>query len=130
MNIVTKTITSLPEEVCNIIYEYYKLPFLDEIQNPFNKYTLKHCWTSDKFIVAGMHVQYYNHFYNYPRNNLEISGAAYLFEKFRAYNGKNLLLFVLFLQDREILKKSCRTNGIEFKERTPTKNLIKKLMKL
>jgi hypothetical protein len=27
MNIVTKTLTTLPEEVCNIIYEYYKLPF-------------------------------------------------------------------------------------------------------
>jgi len=35
MNIVTKTLTTLPEEVCNIIYEYYKLPFLAE---------LKKCW--------------------------------------------------------------------------------------
>ena len=31
MNLVAKTITALPEEVCNIIYEYYKLPFIDEL---------------------------------------------------------------------------------------------------
>jgi hypothetical protein len=31
MNIVTKTFTNLPDEVCNIIYEYYKLPFADEL---------------------------------------------------------------------------------------------------
>tara|TARA_B100000424_G_scaffold268669_1_gene263934 strand:+ start:5979 stop:6500 length:522 start_codon:yes stop_codon:yes gene_type:complete len=31
-NLVAKTLTALPEEVCNIIYEYYKLPFLEMIQ--------------------------------------------------------------------------------------------------
>lgn len=30
-NLVAKTLTALPEEVCNIIYEYYKLPFVDEL---------------------------------------------------------------------------------------------------
>ena len=32
--------------------------------------------------------------------------------------------------DREMLKVKCRQNGIEYKERTPTKILIKKLMSL
>ena len=36
MNIVSKTFTTLPAEVCNIIHQYYKLPFVDELIECFN----------------------------------------------------------------------------------------------
>ena len=32
MNIVSNTFTALPAEICNIIYQYYKLPFADELK--------------------------------------------------------------------------------------------------
>ena len=40
MNIVSKTFTTLPAEICNIIYQYYKLPFADELKVKMRCYLL------------------------------------------------------------------------------------------
>ena len=43
MNIVSKTFTTLPADICNIIYQYYKPQYLVDIEN-IDKYSLLKNW--------------------------------------------------------------------------------------
>ena len=129
MNIVTKTFTNLPDEVCNIIYEYYKLPFLDEIQNPFNKY----CLVRERSTISILSPKkknppltkkfnYNNYTLHFDLERRSIIPQQLICDRWYP----DLKSFTY----RNLLKKKCRDNGIEFKDRTPTKTLIKRLMKL
>ena len=157
MNIVTKTLTTLPEEVCNIIYEYYKLPFLDEIQNPFNKYCLvKSYWrlkmsgrlsnarrgnlsikaylcSPDEFIFYQTK-RFNNDKYHLPFDNKRrsILPQYVVYPECSGYDGWYSLKWYNLKHKsyREQLIHLCYINGIEFKDRTPTKCLMKKLMKI
>ena len=135
MNIVTKTFTNLPDEVCNIIYEYYKLPFIDEIQNPFNIYTLK---SDCPFLIE----RNLNRFCydDLPINNYKLDHdklRTTIFGKqpsvYSQYHNEfyfPVVYSTIKSTSRFNLKKLCRENGIEITDRTQTKTLIKRLMKL
>jgi len=146
MNIVTKTFTNLPDEVCNIIYEYYKPPaFIDEIQNPFNKYKLKsHCqFFIDRNINRFCEQQHYptKTYYFYKDYEIEhdkhrktIFGDQRKFtnsvKEFAGYHEMWWQEPDQKHNSRIWLKHLCRENGIQITDRTQTKTLIKRLMKL
>tara|TARA_R110002050_G_C8752055_1_gene498958 strand:+ start:334 stop:798 length:465 start_codon:yes stop_codon:yes gene_type:complete len=151
--VIQQLFPTVPIEVCDIIYQYYKLPFYEEIQNPFNKYNL-HYWVyrgTDNLTNGFYH--HSNLFYCAP---IWVSSPGdggvdlwyrsvddigdYVFKEYIIYrdNLPSPLLDKLYPHQycnnhrlhRHILKFDCRENGIEYKERTPTKILIKKLIKL
>ena len=128
MNIVAKNIPTLPVEVCDIIYEYHKLPFLDEIQNPFNKYVLKHPdWEAMGFWHRERSM--FNTKLTYKLKT-DLYRVTIIGDDIYIPNNKCIMYNNCRSLSRDILKARCRMNGIEFKERTPTKTLYKKLMKL
>jgi len=150
MNIVTKTITTLPEDVCNIIYEYYKLPYADEIQNPFNKDQLYDSLRryipngekrkTTKFYNDSIIIIDYSIIHDWKRKTIFGEQIINLERNVKRihYNGffndylENGFLNVCdpHLKDRDYLKNICDMNGIEYKKGTQRKALIKKLMKL
>jgi hypothetical protein len=149
MNIVTKTLTTLPEEVCNIIYEYYKLPFLDEIQNPFNKYKLKSNSffidrNTNKFCEPRIHpdprIRTKTYYFSKDYETEHDKYRRTIFGKQRKFTNsvKEFAGYLkMWWQDpdqkhnaRIWLKHLCRENGIEITDRTQSKTLIKRLMKV
>ena len=126
---VSKTFTNLPVEVCGIIYEYYKLPFKDEI----------HYWV--KFSLVDMELlrtkgylfgtelfdsKYYRLTNDYFRKTIF---GKQLIDR----SGTNADIS-FYLRDewleRSYIIKICRDNGIKFTKKRHTKTLIKELMKL
>ena len=138
-NIVSKNITTLPSDICDIIYEYYKLPFLDDIKNPFNKYCLCKSYMRDigykgwknreytptkRFNRDTYHLNFDNDRYSIvPQLLNEIRTSDRGWYVYEWYNFKHKPY-------REFLIKRCKENRIELKPREHTKTLIKKLMKL
>lgn len=176
MNIVSKNITTLPSEICNIIYEYYKLPFLDEIKrlndlefSPsqvldswFGYYGFNYTdneWRSKKVQLITSLLRSKDMLYKMPRvgmnlNRLGLDRVPWVdqitnrnsykyyeeVDKFFEYMRYGILFEksvippnsaeIVGLNSRNDYKRYCRNNGIEFKEKTPTKTLVKKLMRI
>jgi len=142
MNIVTKTIITLPEDVCNIIYEYYKLPFVDEIQNPFHKYLLykylHHANNKKEKTNSSNFEKKFIHHHDCIRKTIFGEQWVNYTSETETYDYEHLYLQGIYgshrcdphLKDRDYLKKICDMNGIQYKKGTQRKTLIKKLMKL
>jgi len=116
--VIEELFPTVPNDVCDIIYQYYKPQYLDFI-NSLNRFELKR-------VLGGCNrVAFNNDIYifhkDYFRYTILGTQMFHMSEKRVAFDD---------YYNRDDLKQKCRDNGIEFKDRTPTKNLIKKLMKL
>lgn len=137
---IQKALTNLPVEICDIIYEYSKLPFLNEIQNPFNKYNLKKLpWYKYNDEIINHFVSWRGNLLNQyvlPQDMIRVTilGDQHVVNENKLSGNRCVRYYndsrIAFSLNRDRLKKLCKENGIEFKDRTPTKTLIKKLMKL
>jgi len=129
-NIVSKNITTLPSEICDIIYQYYKPQYLNDIENPFNKYCL--C----RMEYAEYLVRYNNKPKRIHKPTKRFSFGRYIlhFDLERScILPQNICGRWCDLKDkyyRKDLIKVCKKNDIDVKKREHTKTLIKKLMKL
>jgi len=120
----------LPDEICSHIYEYYKLPFKDEI-HPWMKYSLKDEYYDDyteKFGTRQGNYYYdtYKLYNDYVRTT--IFGDQRLDPKEK--NADISFGMCKGWYERNTLKELCRLNGIIITEKTHTKTLFKRLMKL
>ena len=124
---------NLPDEICSIIYDYYKPPFLDEIQNPFNKYNLlrNDCLIRKKLPQGldncELRKQFLTKAFYYPNEYIVGDIQSQLLYSLW---GRSYMAFGVREYDRDHLKKCCKINNIEYKERTQSKTLIRKLMKI
>ncbi len=124
--VIEELFPTLPTDVCNIIYQYNKPQYLDFI-NSLNRFELNEIagicgWTRLAFTKDTYILHRDNFRYNILGSQRWRCLLAFkLHEKHVAFDD---------YYNRDDLKQKCRDNGIEFKDRTPTKNLIKKLMKL
>ena len=118
--IIQQLFPTVPTDVCNIIYQYYKPQYLEFIHS-LSRCELKH-------VLGGC-------------NRVDIRKDTYIFHKdYFRYTIFGTQFYTLTdygcyfdnfcIDNRDNLKKRCTDNGIEFKDRTPSKCLIKKLMKL
>ena len=144
LNIMRKTITTLPSEICDIIYQYYKPQYLIDIENPFNKYCLCSS-TRVEYIVRYnarpkrvhkptkrfnfdiYHLQFDNTRRSIlPQQRLYVSSQVdgyYYICKYAWYDLK-------YKGYREELIELCNIYCIEIKPREHTKKIINKLLKL
>jgi len=152
LNIVSKNITTLPSEICDIIYQYYKLPYLDDIVNPFTKYRLLTPYWREKTMTACRETtkrfnydkydfklyqtkRFNNHKYHLQFDNElpDILPRYAIKTKYDCSYGYTCKYMWRDLKDkryRENLIQICDENRIELKPREYTKTMIKKLMKL
>ena len=118
--VINESLPILPSEVIDIIYDYYKPQYVDKI-SPVNKFLLKHVKGGCNRVAH--HLKIYMLHKDYFRYTI-YGAQSYTLTPYGCYFDSYCM------NNRDNLKKLCRENGIEFKDRTPTKNLIKKLMKL
>jgi len=154
INIVSKNITTLPSEICDIIYQYHKPQYLIDIENPFNKYRLlKSYWrlkmrnsydmsrnlTIHSYIDNDKLKLYQTKRFNNDKYHLQFDNRRpsilpqyALRPECQGYDFRcKYVWYDLKNKDyRARLIGVCNTNDIEFRPREHTKSLIKKLMKL
>jgi len=142
MNIVGKNITTLPIEICDIIYQYYKPQYIIDIENPFTKYCLKKWYLyGEPYSVRTLQTKKFNYdTYHIPLDNKRrtilpqsiITHSNFSYQEYNCYEGWYRLKWY-DLKDKNYRKKlidRCNENGIEVRPKEHTKRLIKKLLKL
>jgi len=124
--IIQQLLPTVPTDVCNIIYQYYKPPFLKQIKET-NKFRLinRIYYIRGKLIEGKLSKKFH-----YTKYILHQDEFRYTILGSQRYTLTDYGCYFDNYFNRDKLKQKCRYNGIEFKDRTPTKNLIKKLMKL
>jgi len=136
MNIVSKNITTLPSEVCDIIYQYYKPQYVIDIENPFNKYCLKRWYMrrANHLPCRTLTKKFNYDTYTIPLDNKRrtILPQYILHPECNGYEGWYRLKWydLKHKHYRNKLIDRCNENGIEVRPKEHTKRLIKKLLKL
>ena len=157
MNFVSKTFTTLPAEICNIIYQYYKPQYIVDIEN-IDKHSLLKNWfdgEEDDTVnyLANMFDGYddapdghhpYFEILRKPCNEPQYILYYYYVERSIQYcrtedgecSYENSFIYLrqsVLCSDfhtRDDIKTWCQQNGIKSSRKVPRKTMIKKLMKL